>query len=89
MLMYMDSTDLDSLTQGQDINSLIGQTMQPYAVFFTIFTIASIALTILILVLWILSMIRRRKMQAAIFDIQATLHEMNERDKARSPARDQ
>lgn len=81
----MDSTDFDtnSLLQGKDLNSLISQSFQPYAVFFTTFTIISIFLTILILVLWILGMVRRRKVQAAIFDIQAVLHEMNEREKSR------
>lgn len=82
----MDSTDLnpDNLLSGQDVNSLVNQSLQPFAAFFMIFTIFSIALTIAIVVFWILSMVRRRKVQAAILDIQATLHEMNERDKARS-----
>lgn len=46
-------------------------------------TIASVAILIPFLVLYILSSHRKSKAYKAIIDIQKTLHEMNERDKAR------
>jgi hypothetical protein len=44
----------------------------------------SVALTIVFIVLYISAMIRRRKVENAVLDMQKILHEMNERDKARS-----
>lgn len=44
----------------------------------------SVALTIVFIVLYISAMIRRRKVENAVLDMQKLLHEMNERDKARS-----
>ena len=46
-------------------------------------TIASIAILIPFLILYIISSRRKSKSYKAIIDIQKTLHEMNERDKAR------
>lgn len=43
----------------------------------------SVALTIVFIVLYISAMIRRRKVENAVLDMQKLLHEMNERDKAR------
>jgi hypothetical protein len=45
--------------------------------------VASVVVAIPLFLLYILSLQRKRKMQKAILDIQKTLHEMNERDKAR------
>ena len=66
------------------MSDLVSQAFEPYATYFMIFTSVSLILGVVILVLWILSMIRHRKVQAAIFDMQEVLHEMNERDKVRS-----
>jgi flagellar biosynthesis/type III secretory pathway M-ring protein FliF/YscJ len=49
--------------------------------------LASITIFISFLLLYILSARRKWKMQKAIFDIQKTLHEMNEREKARGASR--
>jgi hypothetical protein len=46
-------------------------------------TLASAVILIPFLILYILSSRRKSKAYKAIIDIQATLHEMNERDKAR------
>lgn len=44
----------------------------------------SLALTITVIGLYIRSSLKRRKLEKAILDIQKTVHEMNERDKARN-----
>lgn len=46
-------------------------------------TIASVAILIPFLLLYVLSSRRKSKAYKAIIDMQKTLHEMNERDKAR------
>ena len=46
-------------------------------------TLASAVILIPLLILYLLSARRKSKAYKAIIDIQATLHEMNERDKAR------
>jgi len=53
-------------------------------------TIASVAILIPFLLLYVLSSRRKSKAYKAIIEIQKTLHEMNERDKARNthPASD-
>lgn len=43
----------------------------------------SVLFTVIFIALYISSMVRRRKLENALFDMQKTLHEMNERDKAR------
>lgn len=47
----------------------------------------SVAVTIIFVALYLSSIMRKRKVENAILDIQKTLHEMNERDKARSAPR--
>lgn len=81
----METTNFDptSLLQNASPSNVLNDAIQPLIGAFVAFTIISIVLTIAIVVIWIMSLIRRRKVQAAIFDIQAVLHEMNERDKLR------
>ena len=80
----MDPSNLDtnSLLSTDDVNSMIEQSLQPFAAFFMIFTVITLLLSVVIIVFWILSVVRKRKVQAAILDMHAILHEMNERDKA-------
>lgn len=49
-------------------------------------TIASVAVLIPFIILYVLSAHRKSKAYKAVIDIQKTLHEMNERDKARDAA---
>lgn len=44
----------------------------------------SVALTVVFVVFYVSAHLRRRKLENALFDIQGTLKEMNERDKART-----
>ena len=44
----------------------------------------SVALTVVFVVLYVVSIVRRRKLEHALLDIQKTLNEMNERDKQRT-----
>lgn len=44
----------------------------------------SASLTLLFIALYIRSSLKRRKLEKAILDIQKTVHEINERDKAQS-----
>ena len=80
----MESFNFDptSLLDSANPSAAINEALAPLVTIFTIFTIVSIVLMIGIFVLWIMSMIRTRKVQNAVFDIQKTLHEMNEREKA-------
>jgi len=48
------------------------------------FILLSFVISIIFIVLYITAMIRRRKLENALFDIQKNLTEMNARDKARS-----
>ena len=80
----MNTNEIDaSLLQSVDPNQLINSALAPYAGLFLIVTIGSVILTILLLIVWIMSLVRKRKVQAAIFDIQSQLHQMNEREKTR------
>lgn len=80
----MDSNQLLDLQNGSvdtsqlpDTGSLLNGLLGP------VFWI-SIALTVLMIALYVFSMMRKRKLERAILDMQKILNEMNERDKARS-----
>lgn len=78
MLSQNDSPiDIDIGSQLPDIASNLAETYAP-------FLIASALLSVLLLVLYVSSALRRRKVDKAILDIQKVINEMNERDKARS-----
>lgn len=70
-----DTTDLGS--QLPDLTSSINDMLAPIMWL-------SVAISIVFIVLYISAMFRRRKLENALFDMQKTLHEINERDKARS-----
>lgn len=72
------STDISN--QLFDMTSSITDALAP-------FMLLSFVITVAFVVLYVVSLIRRRKLENALFDIQKTLHEMNERDKARSKPR--
>ena len=76
---------MDTLEQLTDTNTdLTNQLMQQFGSTLTVVAVASLVLTIIVVVMWIVAMWHRRKVQNAILDIQQTLHEMNERDKQRT-----
>lgn len=80
----MNSTELNSLTQSTNMPTLtISHTVSELMAFVTI---ASLVITLLVFIMWIMNWLHRRKVQNAILDIQATLREMNERDKVRHSA---
>lgn len=66
-------------SQLPDLNSMMDNILGP-------FMWLSLALTIVFVVLYALSIKRRRKVENAILDIQKILHEMNEREKQHSPS---
>ncbi len=70
-----DTTDTSSLAP--DITSSISDMLAP-------FMWLSVALGFAFIILYITMMLRRRKLENALLDMQKILHEMNERDKARS-----
>ena len=73
----------------EEYNPLTGPTDQLNALtdqfigIITLVTIVSIVLTVIVLTLWIIGWVQKMKMHRAILDIQRTLAEMNEREKAR------
>ena len=75
--IFIPDGSTEASDQLPDINSIIGDILGP-------FMWVSTALTVLIVILYVYSMMRRRKLEKALLDIQKTLSEMNERDKARS-----
>ncbi|HEU0266456.1 MAG TPA: hypothetical protein VFQ70_02410 [Candidatus Saccharimonadaceae bacterium] len=78
----MDSSELNSLSQSTSMPTLtISHTVSELMMFVTI---ASLIITVLVFIMWLMNWLHRRKVQNAILDIQATLREMNERDKARA-----
>lgn len=78
----MDQSELNSLLQSNSTPTLnISHTVSELMTFVTV---ASLIITLLIFIMWIANWLHRRKVQNAILDIQKTLHEMNERDKART-----
>ena len=69
-----------------DVSSLgidTGAMMQQVETLLLWGTLASVVILIPFLILYVLSARRKSKVHKAIIDIQQTLHEMNERDKAR------
>ena len=70
---------LESIDIGGQLTEVMGPLMDMLAPIM----ILSVVVTVLFVFMYILSMFRRRKVEKAILDIQKTLHEMNERDKAR------
>lgn len=78
----MDSSELNNLTGSTSAPTLnISHTVSELMTFVTI---ASLIITLLVFIMWIMNWLHRRKVQNAILDIRATLHELNERDKARA-----
>ena len=71
---------IDMNGQLSDVMSSLTDAMVP-------FILLSFVITLLFVVLYVVSMIRRRKLENAILDMQKVLHEMNEREKARSTPR--
>lgn len=77
----MNSNDLNSLLQGQGGSLNLSPQLPPGLS--TLLSIASIALTVLslvIIVLYIASLVRRWRVQSAIFDIQKQVREINQRE---------
>lgn len=79
----MNAEQLLSDGQGIDTSSLMPDLTSQLTDLLAPVLMASAAVTIVFLALFISSTLRRRKVERAILDIQKTLHEMNERDKAR------
>ena len=79
-LQQVQSNQVDSTTLG-GLN--MDGMMQQLETVLLYGTIASVAILIPFLLLYVLSSRRKSKAYKAIIDIQKTLHEMNERDKAR------
>lgn len=71
---------LDVSNQLSDITTSLTDTFAP-------FILLSLVITGLFVMMHIISMFRRRKLENALFDMQRVLHEMNERDKARQGPR--
>ena len=71
---------LESIDIGGQLTEVMGPLMDMLAPIM----ILSVVVTVLFVFMYILSMFRRRKLEKAILDMQKILHEMNERDKARS-----
>jgi heme exporter protein D len=68
---------LDISNQLSDITSSMTETLAP-------FIFLSMALTVIFVIMYIVSVFRRRKVENAVLDMQKILHEMNEREKART-----
>lgn len=80
----MNSNDLNSLLQGQGGNLNLSPQLPPGLS--TLLSVASIAVTILslvIIVFYLASLIRRWRVQSAIFDIQKQVREINQRELAK------
>lgn len=76
--LYSENTNTTVLSdQLPDMMSSITTMLAP-------FMLLSFGLTVVFIALYIRSQFRRKKLENAILDMQKTLHEMNERDKARS-----
>jgi len=69
-------TTIDASSLMPDLTSSITDMLAP-------FIWLSVALTVVFIVFYAMSMLRRRKVENAILDLQKILHEMNERDKSR------
>ena len=72
-----DGSSIDTGNPLTSLTSSLSDALMP-------FIWLSVVLTIVFIVLYVSSMLRKRKVENAILDIQKTIHEMNERDKARS-----
>ena len=83
-----DNTDtqLSNILNGQMPSGAGGSSLfQLPSGLVTVLTIGSIVVTVLsvvIMILYLVSLVRRWKVQTAILDIQKQVHEMNERQKA-------
>ena len=78
LLFSDDGTSTDISNQLiPDLTSSMTDMMAP-------FLWLSVGITIVFIVLYVSSILRKRKVENAIFDIQKIVSEMNERDKARS-----
>lgn len=73
---YMETDELLQTIDTTNLTSSMTDMLTP-------FIWLSVALTIVFIVLYISSMLRRRKLENAIFAIQKSIEEMNERDKKR------
>ncbi len=78
--VVMPDGSIDINGQLPDIMSSLTDAMAP-------FILLSFVITLAFVVLYVVSMIRRRKLENAILDMQKVLHEMNEREKARQAPR--
>jgi len=78
-LQQIQPNQVDGTTLGLNMDGM----MQQLESVILYGTIASVAILIPFLILYVLSSRRKSKAYKAIIDMQKTLHEMNERDKAR------
>ena len=78
----MDSALLNQLTQAN--NDQVGQLGDQIGMILTFTTIFSLILTVFIVIMWVMALRHRRKVQNAILEIKDILVEMNEREKQRS-----
>lgn len=76
-ILPSDGQSAETGTQLPDLTGAVTDMLAP-------FMWLSVALTVLFVVFYVISMVRRRKLENALFDIQKNLRELNERDKARS-----
>ncbi len=74
--LYTNDGTTDLGTQLPNITSSITDMLGP-------FVLLSFVISVIFLVFYVIAMIRRRKLENALFDIQKNLSEMNARDKAR------
>lgn len=81
----MESNQPLVITDGTlDISNQLTQVTSSLTDAFAPLIILSVVITGVFLLLHIISMFRRRKIENALLDMHKLLHEMNERDKARS-----
>ncbi len=84
MLVRMETQQTVVIPEGSvDINEQLSDITASFSEMLAPFILLSLAVTAGFMILSIISMVRRRKLENALLDMQKTLHEMNERDKAR------
>ena len=76
-LLSGEQDSIDIGTQLPDVTASITDMLAPILWL-------SVVMTVVFVVLYVSSIVRRRKVENAVLNIQKTLHELNERDKARS-----
>lgn len=76
-ILSQEPSGSGNIFQMPDLAASIQEALAP-------FILLSVIITVIFAVLYIVSLVRRWKVEQAILDIQKTIHEMNERDKARS-----